>query len=503
MNQLRFFLFFTCIIQLGYSQVELPFKCGTEHTEEIKQQMLTDREQYRGEIHTRNSVSYIPVKVHIVTDNEGKGGVSMLNVLKMLCAMNKAYEDQEFQFYFKSISTIQSTVLNETPQSDGGSLQMVLNKDSKALNIFIVTKINKEGVAGYYLGPQNSSNDFIVIQKDYIADVRVAPHEVGHYLSLPHTFHGWDAVPWDPNVHGNPVTARFAPDGITINELADSSNCGVRNVGDGFCDTPADYNFGSNTCAFTTEVKDQKGNILKPQTNNFMNYFFGCAKYIFTGQQKTAVSINYFSNNRRDIRGTQPLNATVISTPAKLLSPVGGAGTLSADSVLLDWEDVNGATQYLVQVDVVSTFETSFLISNIVKESKLTIRNLVNLRTYHWRVIPYNDYSTCYADPARSTFKAGGGTATPDIPEVKSFLVAPNPVRDNKQLVISIETKNSFRGSLTITDLNGRKMIYQTNEFFQNGFSTRSIDLSSLTAGVYFVSLTSEKGIATRKLMVY
>ena len=483
-------------------QIERPFICGTAHVEELKQEMLTNREIFKGVIHQRSAVNYSPIKVHLVTDNEGNGAAPMLNVLKMLCSLNKAYADQNFQFYFKDIVTLKNSTINDAPQSPGGSLQMSLNKDTRAINIFITSKINKEGVAGYYLGPPGSSNDFIVIEKSYIADVRVAPHEVGHYLTLPHTFHGWESAPWDPNIHGNPVTAKLAPDGFTINELADSSNCGAKNVGDGFCDTPADYNFGASSCTFTLEVKDQKGNLLKPQTNNFMNYFFGCANYIFTNNQKEAISNSYASNNRRDIRGTQPANMTAISSPAKLLFPVGGVGTLTADSVVLDWEDMPGATNYLVQYDVVPTFEL-FVVTNIVKESKLTIRKLTNLRTYHWRVIPYNEYSTCYADPAKSSFKAGGGTATPDIPEVKSFLVAPNPLGGNKVLRITLETKTSFTGSLSITDISGKKIVYQAKEFFQSGGTYKAIDLATAPAGVYFVSLSSAKGVSTRKLILY
>ncbi len=484
------------------SQSEKPFICGTEHLEDIKQEMLRNRETFKGTVFLRNVLNYIPVKIHMVAYDDGSRPIAVLSVLKMMCSLNTAYADQNFQFYIKDMVVLNNTTITEMPQSSGGALQMSLNKDSKAINIFVVNKINKDGVAGYYQGPAGSSNDFIVIQKDYISDVRVAPHEVGHYLSLPHTFHGWDSDPWDATKHGNPVTSLFAPDGLTLNELADSSNCGVKNVGDGFCDTPADYNFGTNSCSFSLVVKDRIGNTLAPQTNNFMNYFFGCNGYIFTPNQKDAVVNSYNSTGRRDIRGTSPLNATVIKNAAVLIKPVGGQNTVSADSVELDWNDVEGATRYLVQYDVVSTFELQ-VVSTITKESKWTIRNLIPGRTYHWRVIPFNDYSTCYPDPSRTTFKAGGATATPDIPEVKSFLVAPNPIQENKQLSIYLETKTSFNGTLSIYDVRGSRIQFQSKERFQSGLTTKTFDLSGLSAGVYMVTLTSEKGVANRKIVVY
>lgn len=476
------------------------YSCGTEYLEDIKQQMLKNREEFKNFHFQRNAISYIPVKIFLVGQDDGTGRAPLINALRMICQLNKAYADQQLQFYIKEMLQLNNTAIANTPKSQGGSLQIQLNKDSKAINIFIVNQIEL-GVAGYYQGPAGSNNDFVVIVKDYVADVRVAPHEVGHYLSLPHTFHGWDQSPWDPALHGNPV-GKIAPDGITVNEFADSSNCGPKNVGDGFCDTPADYNFGSNTCNYNLAAMDPKGKPVTPMTNNFMNYFFGCSKYLFTGQQKDAILASYNSSSRRDIRGTVPVSTNTITTAAKLLSPINGSPTASADTVNLDWEDVPGAANYLIQYDVVPTFE--LLVQSIVtKESKLTLNNLTQNRVYYWRVIPYNDYSTCFVDPAKFTFKAGALTAVNDIPEVKSFSVYPNPVVENKFISIQVESRANFSGLLTIRDMNGKQLFFQSNEKFPSGITSKKIDIQHLSSGVYIVSLSSSKGIGSRKIIVY
>ena len=481
------------------SQNSLPFTCGTEHLEDIKQEMLKNREEFKNLHIQRGAINYIPVKIFLVAYNDGTGNISVMNALRMMCQLNKAYVDQNIQFYIKELKTLQNTAIAETPRSSGGTLQMSLNKDPKAVNIFITQKI-LDGVAGYYIGPAASSNDFIVIQSDYIADVRVAPHEMGHYLSLPHTFHGWDADAWDPAKNGNPV-GKFAPDGITINEFADSSNCGPKNVGDGFCDTPADYNFGSNTCSYTPLAKDPNGILVHPQTNNFMNYFFGCSEYIFTSNQKDAVLASYNSSGRRDIRGTSPPTVTTITSQATLRTPANGSPTVSADTVTLDWDDVPGATSYLVQYDVVSTFEL-FVQSIITKESKLKIEKLTQNRTYHWRVIPFNEYSTCFLDPQRFTFKAGSLTAVPDIPEVKSFAVYPNPAFNDDKVHIQLESKTSFNGTINVYDIRGRQLIYQFKDKFQSGLTAKELYMDVLKPGVYAVVLSSGQGQVTRKLVV-
>jgi len=474
--------------------------CGTEYLEDIKQEMLKNREEFKNFHFQRGAINYVPVKIYLVALNDGTGAVSIINALRMMCQLNTAYKDIDLQFYIKELKQLNNTTIAETPRSSGGTLQMQLNKDSKAINIFITHKI-LDGVAGYYTGPAASSSDFIVIQKEYIMDVRVAPHEVGHYFSLPHTFHGWDAEAWDPAKHGNPVS-KFAPDGITINEFADSSNCGPKNVGDGFCDTPADYNFGANNCTYTLKAMDPNGKLVKPQTNNFMNYFFGCSNYIFTAHQKVAVSVSLNSNNRRDIRGTSPAVTTIITETAKLLSPVNGAPTASADTVSLDWEDVPGATFYLVQYDIVPTFEL-FLQSIITKESKLKISNLILNRTYHWRVIPYNEYSTCFADATRFTFKAGALTAVKDLPQVKTLSLFPNPSSNQHHLNLVLDCYTPFNSSISIFDLTGKQVLYFSSERFNSGVNNKTFNIGELKPGIYSFVLKGQEGLASRKLMVF
>lgn len=474
--------------------------CGTEFLEDIKQEMLRNRDMFKNFQFQRGVINYVPVKVFMVGLNDGAGTVSPINVLRMMCQLNTAYKEIDLQFYIKELRQLNNTTIAESPRSSGGTLQMQLNKDSKAVNIFITHKI-LDGVAGYYTGPAASNSDFIVIQKEYIMDVRVAPHEVGHYFSLPHTFHGWDSEAWDPAKHGNPVS-KFAPDGITINEYADSSNCGPKNVGDGFCDTPADYNFGANSCTYTLAAMDPIGKLVKPQTNNFMNYFFGCSNYIFTTQQKDAVLASFNSNNRRDIRGTSPAITTTITEAARLVSPPNGSPTASADTVLLDWEDVPGANSYLVQYDVVPTFEL-FVQNIITKESKLKISGLTLNRTYHWRVIPFNEYSTCFLDATRFTFKAGALTAVRDLPQVKSLSVYPNPIQNDRQLNLVLDCYASFSGSISVFDITGREVMQMPSERFTSGVNNKRLDISALKPGLYSLVLQGQEGMASRKLMVF
>lgn len=233
-----------------------------------------------------------------------------------------------------------------------------------------------------------------------------------------------------------------------------------------------------------------------------MNYFFGCSNYVFTNQQKDAVLASWNSANRREIRGTSPPVPTIITQAAKLLSPANASPTTSADSVFLDWEDVPGATSYLVQYDNVPSFEL-FVQNFIVKESKLKLTNLVLNRTYHWRVIPYNEYSTCFLDATKFTFKAGAQTAVKDLPQVKSLALFPNPIRTNQQINLSLDCYAAFNGLISIYDLSGKLIIDLPSERFNSGLNNKTLNISALDPGVYSFVLKGKEGIASRKLVVY
>ena len=130
------------------AQEDKPFFCGTEHLEDVKQEMLKNREEFKNFQFQRGAISYIPVKIFLVAYNDGSGQMPFLNALRMLCQLNTAYADMELQFYIKEIKTLNNTTITETPRSSGGTLQMQLNKDPRAVNIFITHKI-LDGVAGY------------------------------------------------------------------------------------------------------------------------------------------------------------------------------------------------------------------------------------------------------------------------------------------------------------------------------------------------------------------
>lgn len=108
----------------------------------------------------------------------------------------------------------------------------------------------------------------VVIDKFFVDDFKVVPHEFGHYLGLYHT-----------------AETRF---GV---ERADGADCNL--TGDRICDTPADpgelfavYVSYSN-CEMKGLKEAQSGLEYKPLINNFMSYYAPCfmRRFFFTPGQ--------------------------------------------------------------------------------------------------------------------------------------------------------------------------------------------------------------------------
>lgn len=123
---------------------------------------------------------------------------------------------------------------------------------------------------------------------------RVAAHEVGHALGLPHTH-----------------------DVITEAELVDGSNCTT--AGDFICDTPADPNLGMagmidyTTCSYIGTATDANGQPYAPLVDNIMSYS-PCVLNAFTPGQ-TQVMQYVLDNVKTNLRQRYtPLTITPFDT---------------------------------------------------------------------------------------------------------------------------------------------------------------------------------------------
>ena len=75
---------------------------------------------------------------------------------------------------------------------------------------------------------------------------------------------------------------------------------------------------------------------------------------------------------------------------------------------------------------------------------------------------------------------------------IEGLNLYPNPVTNGK---IYISTKNDFDKEIVIFDVLGKKV-------FQTILSSRELNVSSLSSGIYIIKINEKEASATRKLII-
>ncbi len=493
--------FLAVFFPLSYSQT--PW-CGItrQDAQEIKAYMFQVREDMKGVVFDRNAVTYVPVRFYLVAKTDGSARPSERGALNALCQMNSIYKDQNIQFYLKEFKYVNNTSIHQDPTSFSGSSGIKAQMIYDALNVFVVgviTDPNSVGVTQAYYQPpaslnNNAARDWVVIDNSYVGNYKPLSHEIGHLFGLPHPFSGWDLDPWDPAIHGNPV-GPLAPDHQTLNEFVDGSNCEI--AGDGICDTPADYLFGpANNCIYNKNARDPNGALLKPQEINFMNYF-ECAQYIFTEGQKEVVKNSLFHATRDYLRPGIIPNLNEVNGTPEIIQPGDKETVDTYNHVVLEWTEVAGATHYLVEV----TNPGSEPVRVVVDDNKVTLTNLPPKKSFLWRVMAFNEYSTCANPTSQKIFKTGDVFSdTAETPAISQWSVSPNPVRLGQTLSVQVETINEVKADISIYTMTGQRVMSFPKYAFQGVGSMLKIPTGNLQAGIYLVAFQTENSHEVKRV---
>lgn len=478
----------------------------------LMERLIANKETYEAApVQTRSSiVKYVPITCILVADDNGNGRAREEQVLEQIASLNQYYAAQELIYYIDEWRYKDHTLIFTDPTHPTSIFQMRLIKDPNAMNVFVTQSAQTDGGLGVTLGFYSPQNDWIVIRKDEFNGFNnTLAHEGGHFWSLEHTFNGWDCTSYDPDEHGNPVNILWSPcNGSLRIELMNGSNC--QTAGDLICDTNPDYNFGygwssgGDQCApYTQQVRDSNGDLIDVEEQNQMGYFISCDDYFFTPTQQSLIQTDFFSAARAYLRRSYVPDQDPVENSIVYNYPVNGEETSTFDNVEFDWEDEPGATDYLVIVDRSSSF--TFVPKRFrVQESFLTIDELTPNVNYFWKVWPYNESVTGAGWGPTQTFRTGLSSGVKEISSVNRFDVFPNPVRDQSEISIVLESSLAFEAEITLYDLTGEVAWYSSTEQIIAGKENRmSIPTERLSPGLYFLTVqSSEGGIETKKVSV-
>lgn len=442
-----------------------------------------------------NEVIYVPVQIHVVGTDEGSGYMKYKTVMESFCKLNADFEDTNIKFFlYDELNYIDNSNYYQH-DFNGGYSMMVNNNVSGAVNCYIVD--DPASNCGYF----SPGADGVALAKGCTQPSdNTWAHEMGHFLSLPHTFWGWE---WAESEDMEFSTA--APTHINDVEVekADGSNCA--DAADGFCDTPADYINYRWTCNGSGESfvqLDPDGTPFTSDGSFFMSYSNDACAARFSEEQMGAMRAN-IEQQRPYLLSTPPNEEDVVMDEQTTIVPIYPLddATIEGDaqSVRIEWEPVPNATKYLVQLNPFPFFSVVFN-EFLVDEPFVDFDDLLPNETFYWRVIPFNDYSTCTSFSSTKSFTTTTVVSTNELLAGEDFRVYPNPV-SNGQVWMEFTSLNNVDAHWSLSDMNGR-VLKQAKETLAVGQQTIALPTNALNSGMYMLKVQMNDRVAVRKFVV-
>lgn len=448
--------------------------CGTTEYSPQQEASIKEVQEHMGSsLLAKPEITYfLPVQFHIVGRDDGSGKADLSLVLESLCTVNEQYEGSGIQFYLAAKVNFIDNTDYFAHDYQTGSVMMQQNNVSDKINVYIALEV--AGNCGYF----NPMADGIAVAKSCLKEPSTTlSHELGHFLSLPHTFHGWESG--TPAVHKQ--------------ERADGSNC--KNAGDGFCDTSADYVPERWLCPYSGEVlTDPIGDTVIPDETQIMSYSSDVCQTQFSTEQQAAMRF-YVKNYKQGLAASfVPYNGPV-SMPS-LLEPVDNEQQVPSNQANFSWNSVEHAFGYQIQISRFSAMVNN-TIDQTVLDTTFTTGELLSGVDYYWRVRPLARRNTCTEFTASEGFTVSQPTGMTSHPE-QSIAFFPNPVASGETIHIRWQGAGRTDGTVELVDLNGKVIATErlTGPEIQ-------LNTDKAATGIYLLKFSTDAISLVKKVSIY
>ena len=460
--------------------------CATPELSESQRTFLKDFQLNIHEMDTRagGATIYVPVKIHLVGKSDGTGFFKLEDVFTAMCELNQHFAPSDIYFYlYEDINFIkETTYYNHSFQQ--GYQMMNAYKVPNALNMFFVG--DPAGACGYY----SPSADAVAIRISCGGPGNTTiTHEVGHYLSLPHTFYGWEGYD-----HQNPIP-------LSQQEKVNGSNCG--STGDGFCDTPPDYLSDRWQCPYNgPTLLDPNGDTVKPDPTFYMSYSMDHCTNRFSNQQRGAMRAYLLTKKPTMIANLPP--STAQASLVTLVEPAQFDTTSNYNFIRLSWTKSPEATAYHLRVSRYISYALKE-VDMIVTDTSFVVNNLYPNTTYRWSIKPFSEGNTCGGYTTTKTFYTNDVAIqtgiTEEITEIKEFYLYPNPMGQGDALNINISSDKAATGQFEVYSITGSLLFNQPVQL-AGGVNQYQLNIPNLSAGIYILKYSAPEGNVTKRFVV-
>lgn len=406
----------------------------------------------------KKATKFVPIKIHIIGNNQGLGYYAVSSLLQTLCELNERFTPVGFHFFLAdSISYI-----NNDDFYRGDIDAIYTNADGYKLNGAV--NVFFHGVGMQWCGVYFGGLDVVFIKNSCQGpNATTLAHELGHFFGLPHTFYGWEG--------GN------TPGEI---EKIDLTNC--RTAGDGFCDTKADYVSSRWGCPLPYVLKDPNNVLFRPDSSMYMSYSSDYCQSRFSAEQMEAMRADL---NTRNIEATSAELSKL--PPPQKIGPLPQQKGVNAKYATLQWNKIPGAMAYHVQVARFGDW--SILNFDKLVFDTTAVASLFGTWPYAWRVRAITAGNTCSEFGAVDTFETREipSNLSPVLFDKDGWFFA-NPIVAGGSLVIQPQ------GEYDISVWNewGAKI--------DIGSGRNNITLND--PGLYFVGIKKQDSFVVKRLIV-
>lgn len=462
--------------------------CGTQ---DGKVTWLEDYQKNPQAYSRSDDMLYMPVTIHLVGDNNGNGYFSLKNVLSSFCTLNEDFLPSNIQFFIKGDIRYIDNSSYYNHDGNTGYTMMNNNNVPRTINCYIVD--DPAGACGYSIYGLG-----VALAKGCTGpNSHTWAHELGHNLSLPHTFFGWEGYEHD---YTKPAPAFTNGNRV---ERMDGQFCS--NAGDGFCDTPPDYlnyRWSCDNDGFSSIFQITPDSVaFKSDGTLFMAYSNDNCMSRFSDDQIGAMRANIMTEKANHLYSGDPASP-VFTTPLQIISPEHESYTDAYQEVLFEWEALENASEIELEISPFSTFSFIFKKYDVTDMNSFLVTDLLKDKKYYWRLRAYNGWNTCDIYSDYFSFTVGSLTGIADLPRLENIKLAPNPISLGQFLEIQTDltTTTELRGSL----INVAGVQIQNFEWTSHtGQQKKLIPTTELNPGIYFLQLRTEKGIWSEKVVVF